>query len=270
MTLKTLISLFSLTALLVQRGPCALSSQAADALSPEIRRLQTKWEAIKFGVPEGDDQTRQMNALGEDADAVAAHFPGMPEALIWDGIITSERASMASSFYALGFAKRARDILEQAYNLDPARLDAGATTSLGVLYYRVPGFPIGFGDKAKARQLLEQAVKLAPNGLDAWYFYGDFPLPRKANIQKPSKPFNTRSKYRQHPDRPALGQEPAPHDRRALGQNPGEKVRPPRRERAIADAKPRWCMIDRLWHAPLGCSKIAETQAAPLDRSSDG
>src|ERR1700737_2629745 len=125
MTLKTRLSLFSLIALLVA-VPCALSSHAAETLAPEVRRLQTKWEAIKFGVPEGDDQTSQMNALGEDADAVAAPLPGMPEALLWDGIITSERASMASTFYALGFAKRDRDILEQAYSLDPARLDAGA------------------------------------------------------------------------------------------------------------------------------------------------
>jgi tetratricopeptide (TPR) repeat protein len=200
MKLKTLISLFSLTALLAA-GPCAFSSHAADALSSEVRRLQTKWEAIKFGVPEGDDQTKQMNALGDDADAVAAHFPGMPEALIWDGIITSERASMAGSFYALGFAKRARDILEQAYNLDPVRLDAGATASLGVLYYRVPGFPIGFGDKAKARQLLEQAVKLAPNGLDAWYFYGDF-LYTQNEYPKAVEAFQHALKIPTHPDRP--------------------------------------------------------------------
>jgi tetratricopeptide (TPR) repeat protein len=200
MTLRTRLSLFSLLALLVA-GPCALPGQAADALSPDVRRLQTKWEAIKFGVPEGDEQTSQMNALGEDADAVAAHFPAMPEALIWDGIITSERASMASTFSALGLAKRARDILEQAYKMDPARLDAGATTSLGVLYYRVPGFPIGFGDKAKARQLLEQAVKLAPNGLDAWYFYGDF-LYTQDEFSKAAEVFQHALKIPQHPDRP--------------------------------------------------------------------
>ena len=202
MTLKSRIALFSFVfaALLVARA-YTLSSQATDALPPEVRRLQTKWEAIKFGVPQGDDQTNQMNALGEDADAVAAHFPAMPEALIWDGIITSERASMASTFYALGFAKRARDILEQAYNLDPAKLDAGATTSLGVLYYRVPGFPIGFGDKARARQLLEQAVKLAPNGLDAWYFYGDF-LYSQNELSKATEVFQHALKIPQHPDRP--------------------------------------------------------------------
>lgn len=200
MTLKSRISLLSLIALLVA-GPCTVSSQAADALSPEVRRLQTKWEAIKFGVPEGDEQTNQMNTLGEEADAVATRSPAVPEALIWDGIITSERASMASSFSALGFAKRARDILEQAYNLDPARMDAGATTSLGVLYYRVPGFPIGFGDKAKARQLLEQAVKLAPNGLDAWYFYGDF-LYTQSEYPKAVEVFQHALKIPPHPDRP--------------------------------------------------------------------
>ena len=90
----------------------------------------------------------------------------------------------------------------QAYNLDPARLDAGATTSLGVLYYRVPGFPIGFGDKAKARQLLEQAIKLAPNGLDAWYFYGDFLFEQK-EYSKAAEAFRHALSLPPHPDRPA-------------------------------------------------------------------
>jgi tetratricopeptide (TPR) repeat protein len=187
--------------LLAVAGSWAAAGQAAETLSPDVRRLQTKWEAIKFGVPEGDEQTKQMNALGEEADAVAAHYPAMPEALIWDGIITSERASMASAFSALGLAKRARDILDQAYNIDPAKLDAGAPTSLGVLYYRVPGFPVGFGDKAKARQLLEQAVKLAPNGLDAWYFYGDF-LYTQNEYAKAVEVFQHALKIPQHPDRP--------------------------------------------------------------------
>jgi tetratricopeptide (TPR) repeat protein len=200
MSLKPRIALWSLLAFLVA-GPFAPSSEAADTLSPEVRRLQTKWEAIKFGIPEGAEQTKQMDALGEEADAVAGHFPGQPEALIWDGIITSERASMASAFSALGLAKRARDILEQAYRLDPAKLDAGATTSLGVLYYRVPGFPVGFGDKAKARELLEQAVKLAPNGLDAWYFYGDF-LYTQNEYAKAVEAFQHALKIPQHPDRP--------------------------------------------------------------------
>jgi tetratricopeptide (TPR) repeat protein len=178
-----------------------LPAKAADAPDTEVHRLQSTWEAIKFGVPEGDEQTKQMNALGDDADAVAAKFPDRPEILIWDGIITSERASMASAFSALGLAKRARDILEEAYKMAPAKLDAGATCSLGVLYYRVPGFPIGFGDKAKARRLLEEAVKLAPTGLDAWYFYGDF-LYEQKEYPKAAETFRHALSLPPHPDRP--------------------------------------------------------------------
>ena len=81
---------------------------------------------------------------------------------------------MARTLWAMGYAKTAKAILEEAYQKDPAALDAGAPTSLGVLYYRVPGFPFGFGDNEKARQLLAQAVSLAPNGMDANYFYADF------------------------------------------------------------------------------------------------
>lgn len=95
-----------------------LPAHAAGAADAEVYRLQSTWEAIKF---EGDAQTAKMNALGEDADAVAARLPDSPEVLIWDGIIASERASMASAFFVLGLAKRARDILEQAYKMAPAQ-----------------------------------------------------------------------------------------------------------------------------------------------------
>jgi tetratricopeptide (TPR) repeat protein len=188
--------------LLATASFCAAPAQAADAAAAEVHRLQSTWEAIKFGVPEGDEQTNKMNALGEDADTVAARFPDSPEVLIWEGIITSERASMASMFSALGLATRARDILEQAYKMAPAKLDAGAPTSLGVLYYRVPGFPVGFGDKVKARQLLEQAVKLAPTGLDAWYFYADF-LYEQKEYSKAAEAFRHALALPPHPDRPA-------------------------------------------------------------------
>jgi tetratricopeptide (TPR) repeat protein len=200
MTLTSRRSVLSY-ALFAVAGFRVLPAQAADAADAEVHRLQSTWEAIKFGVPEGDEQTKQMNTLGDDADAVAAKFSDRPEVLIWDGIITSERASLASAFSALGLAKRARDILQNAYEMAPAKLDAGATTSLGVLYYRVPGFPIGFGDKAKAQQLLEQATKLAPTGLDAWYFYGDF-LYEQKEYSKAAEVFHHALSIPRHPDRP--------------------------------------------------------------------
>ncbi|MCK7498772.1 MAG: hypothetical protein MZW92_55455 [Comamonadaceae bacterium] len=43
-----------------------------------------------------------------------------------------------------------------------------------MLYYKVPGWPIGFGDKAKAKELLQKALAINPQGIDANYFYGEY------------------------------------------------------------------------------------------------
>ena len=154
--------------------------QAAEnrALSAEIRFLSREWEHVKLQVDNRDEQEKQMAVLAQNAADIAQRYQGSSEATIWVGIITSEQASMASEngspIKALGLAKRARDILEKVEEIDPMALDAAAPTSLGVLYYRVPEFPLGFGDKSKARHYLREAIMNAPNGLDANYFYGDF------------------------------------------------------------------------------------------------
>ena len=147
-------------------------------LNAEIKLLSRDWEHVKLQVDNRDEQEKQMAVLAQHAADIAQRYQGSTEATIWVGIITSEQASMASEngspIKALGLAKRARDILEKAEKIDPVTLDAAAPTSLGVLYYRVPEFPLGFGDKSKARHYLQEAITNAPNGLDANYFYGDF------------------------------------------------------------------------------------------------
>jgi tetratricopeptide (TPR) repeat protein len=175
------------------------------ALKAAILRLALDWEHVKFQETDKNLQETQMAALANRAGEITQQYPGSPEAQIWLGIIISEQASMASEngspFKALGFAKHARDILEKVEKIDPVALDAGAPTSLGVLYYRVPAWPIGFGDKAKARQLLQEAVKNAPSGLDANYFYGDL-LMEQHEYAEAAKVFKYALTLPPHPDRP--------------------------------------------------------------------
>ena len=45
-----------------------------------------------------------------------------------------------------------------------------------MLYYKVPGSPLAWGDDDKAARLLKQALSVDPNGLDSNYFYGDYLL----------------------------------------------------------------------------------------------
>lgn len=191
--------LLQAAALVLSRSVRAAASD--DSSDSIVEHLQSRWETIKFRMQVGDPQTQLMDALGDEADAAAEQHPGDVKLLIWDGIITSERAGMAGSFSALGLAKRARAILEKAYAMDPAALEAGATVSLGVLYYRVPGFPLAFGNNAKARELLQQAVRIAPTGLDALYFYGDF-LFNQGELPQAAAVLNQALRAPPHPKRP--------------------------------------------------------------------
>jgi len=143
-------------------------------MDADIHKIELEWEHIKFDEDGSPDQFSHIDALAKFAASLVDKYPGRVEPLIWEGIVTSEEAGMAGPLRALKFAKQAKLILEAAYGRDPAALDAGAPTSLGVLYSRVPGWPLGFGSGKKARQMLMQAVSLAPNGMDANYFYADF------------------------------------------------------------------------------------------------
>ncbi len=140
----------------------------------DVLAVANDWARVKYLSNSDDERAQNMEAVGAKADELAQKYPDRPEALIWDGIVTSERASLTWGVTALNLASTARDILLRAESMDPSAADAGAPTSLGVLYYRVPGFPLGWGDKDKARAYLEEAVKNAPNGRDAHYFYADF------------------------------------------------------------------------------------------------
>ena len=72
------------------------------------------------------------------------------EPLIWEGIITSTHAKYQGMFAAGKSATAARDLLLAAKKIDPLTLDGSIFTSLGSLYYKVPGWPLSFGDKETA------------------------------------------------------------------------------------------------------------------------
>jgi len=96
--------------------------------------------------------------------------------MVWHGIALSSQAGAKGGLGALSLAKQARSVLESSLKIDATALFGSAHTSLGTLYHKVPGFPIGFGDDKKARQHLEAALKLNPAGIDPNFFYAEFLL----------------------------------------------------------------------------------------------
>ena len=138
-----------------------------------VADLQRDWEAIRYKTAAAQ-QAERYEALAARAHKVVEAYPNRAEPLIWNGIIVSTLAGAKGGLGALSLAKDAKAMYEQALKLNPSALDGSAYNSLAVLYYKVPGWPVGFGDKAKARELLDKAVAINPKGIDANYFYGEY------------------------------------------------------------------------------------------------
>ena len=166
-----------------------------------LAHIAHEWARITYRENDEDRQSAEMQQLAKDAAALHAQYPDRAEPLIWQGIIASSEARYAGGFDALGLAKDARSLLEQAGRIDYRALNGAVPTTLGALYFKVPGFPLGFGDDDKARGYLEQALQIDPTGLDSNYFYGDF-LFAQEDYAKAAAALKRALAAPPHPDRP--------------------------------------------------------------------
>jgi tetratricopeptide (TPR) repeat protein len=153
----------------------ALASYADETI--DINKLQTRWAEIKYQLPEAE-QEKAFATLVAEAEQLTATHKTAPF-LIWEGIIRSTYAGAKGGLGALDQVKQAKKLFERAIKLDPAAMNGSAYTSLGSLYYQVPGWPVGFGDDDKAKEMLLKGLNYNPDGIDSNYFYGDYLLEQK-------------------------------------------------------------------------------------------
>ena len=151
---------------------------ARAATDDGLAEIQHDWEQIRYQAPAKQREARFEQLAGK-AHQASEQFAGRPEPLIWEGIVLSSWAGEKGGLGALGLVKQAKALYENAISIDPHALDGSAYNSLGVLYYKVPGWPIGFGDKAKAEVNLRKALEINPNGIDPNFFYGEFLFEQK-------------------------------------------------------------------------------------------
>jgi tetratricopeptide (TPR) repeat protein len=178
----------------------AVAAPVHAGLDDDVRLLQSEWEQIKYRRPAAEHE-QSFKALAETAAAVRAKYPTRAEPEIWYGIIVASHAGAKGGLGALALAKEARNALEHALKVDPQALAGSAYTSLGSLYYQVPGWPIGFGNDDKARGLLFQALSANPDGIDPNYFLGDF-LYRQRDFDGAREALERALKAPARPDRP--------------------------------------------------------------------
>ena len=176
-------------------------SLAAHAnLATDVHTLQTSWAKANYELKD-DAQTKAFKVLIEQAKATTAQYPEKAESWIWLGIIQSTYAGKAGPFSAMSYAESAKASLEKAMDLNATALNGSAYASLGTLYFKVPGWPIGFGDDDKASNLLKKAVEINPKGIDSNYFYADYLI--EEDEYKAAKQYLLKAKTApSRPDRP--------------------------------------------------------------------
>ena len=190
----------------------------AAGVDDAVVELQHDWEAIRYQTPAAEREKR-FEALAAKARKVSETYPGRAEPLVWEGIIVSSWAGERGGLGALGLVKQAKALYEAAIAIDGNVLDGSAYNSLGVLFYKVPGWPVGFGDKAKAKELLQKALALNPKGIDPNFFYGEYLV----EVRQPDQAVAYLERALQAPPRP--GRQVADSGRRDEARQLLEKAR---------------------------------------------
>lgn len=159
-----------------------LALASASVAAAPLGDYQHRWAEIKYHNP-SSAQEKAFAALRDQMQAELKAHPRDPGYLIWSAIVSASYAGAHGGIGALKYVKEARDELEQSLQLDPTALQGSAYTTLGSLYYQVPGWPISFGDDKKAESMFKKALAINPDGIDPNFFYGDYLLQQKRYAQ---------------------------------------------------------------------------------------
>ena len=162
----------------------AVSVFASAQMTEDVMQIQKQWAIVNYQITDEDEQEDAFEKLADSATQVVLNNPGNAEALVWEGIVYSTYAGVVSKLSAGGKAKHAKKSFEAAIDIDGSVLNGSAYTSIGVLYYKVPGWPLSFGSDKKAEKNLKKGLKLNPDGIDSNYFYAEFLFDEKDDYVK--------------------------------------------------------------------------------------
>ena len=153
----------------------------ADSLNEQLQQIESEWAKVYYRLPE-NQQKSKFEKLQQQTILLSQQFPQHAEPIILQAMITATLAGLKNPIAALNAIHQAKNLLQLAISINPNASEGAAFVSLGTLYYKVPSWPIAFGDDKKAQQLLEQALKINPNGIDTNYFFADFLISQNKKI----------------------------------------------------------------------------------------
>jgi tetratricopeptide (TPR) repeat protein len=143
------------------------------AFDDELSALQQRWSVARYKVS-GDERKEQLKKLVDEADNFAKKYSDKADGYLWAGAIRGSLAEAINGMSALSIVKESKTNLEKAIEIDPKVEDGYAFGVLGLMYAKVPGWPIAFGDDKKAKELLKKGAELSPDGMNINYLYASY------------------------------------------------------------------------------------------------
>ena len=143
------------------------------AFDDELSALQQHWVAARYQT-NGDERKKQLENLIAEADSLVTKYGDKAGSYLWAGVIRSSLAEAIGGIGALSVVKEAKTNLEKSIALDPKADDSYALGILGLMYSKVPGWPLAFGDDKKAKELLQKGLDNTPGGMNINYFNAQY------------------------------------------------------------------------------------------------
>jgi len=158
--------------LLLAVMPCLADEVKGDVVQARIAQLMQDWADIQYQQPR-EARGPAFKALAAQANELVQEYPDAAEPLVWQAIALASYGQVVRGREGLRAATKARDLLLSAERINPHTMDGAIYMTLGRLYFKVPGWPIGYGSKSKARMYLQKALHMNPEAIEANLFYAD-------------------------------------------------------------------------------------------------
>lgn len=136
----------------------------------ELARLECANAEVES---ETSKRIKLYNDCIETADRAIAINADEVVALYWKAIAMGKLSEECGILNALRMTRPMEKLFLRVIELDETYDNAGGHKALGRMYFRLPGFPISFGNKKKALHHFEKALDLYPHDIIARAFYAE-------------------------------------------------------------------------------------------------
>ncbi|MDR4517677.1 MAG: TRAP transporter TatT component family protein [Nitrosomonas sp.] len=147
------------------------------ALSTRSSTVLAELARLKFANAEVETEKSTRIELYKEcivtADMALAINKDEVRALYWKAVAMGKSSEESGIVNALRMTRPMEQLFLRVIELDEHYDNAGAHKALGRMYYKLPGFPISFGNKEKALFHLKRAHTLFPNDIITRAFYAE-------------------------------------------------------------------------------------------------